>query len=678
MATGSPLGYHCGAREGQPMARVACVFVVLCFASAARAADLPPGALARLGDDRFRAGGEIEHLALSPDGKQFATARCTDLGLHVLTVWDAATGRPLREQQVNSELFKGFVWNEGRAFAVATRADPGPRDGTGKLYPDDFRAWVFTDPKAEGPPIIPVTMSFKLGTWLSVTRPVGGPEYTAFRLSANGTRVAALWKSAGGDRHAVHVFDLKAASSTAQLNRARVLDLGAEGADHVRIAADGNTVVTFRKLANADAPEMTATTWTVATGKPVKPVRVPAPNRLMLTPDARGLVVLRHEEDDWGFDLHDLATGKRRELSRWPYTAAQRDGDYPRDMGGFAFTPSGRELIVAHDNTAIVLDLTTGKERGRFAGHASDITAVAVSADGARVATGDLFGLVRLWDAKTLRALTDAPGHRAKVEHAQLSPDGMRLLTWAADRTVRLWDIASGKELRAFAGATDDSPPLFSPDGTAVVYYTKDKLLARDLQTGLEVPLPKNADKLEPREALHETARMWAREYQDPYRVVVYEGGTHNERCTLIGHRGGTHFLGFTPDGTKLLTAGGDHTVLVWDMRLAHVPLPDALKKETDAAKLWKMLADGKAEAAYLAMARLAREPDAAVKLLRMKLTPAKKGETSDGTTDARAIELLEALDTADARALLKELAGGHADAFRTQEANRALARAKR
>ncbi len=658
------------------MARVACVLVLLCFGSVARAADLPPGALARLGDDRFRAGGGVYHIALSPDGKQFATARYTDLGLHVLTVWDASTGRPLRDQQVNSELFKAFVWNEGRAFAVATRADPGPKDGVGKLYPDDFRAWAFTDPKVEGPPVIPVTLSSKLGTWLSVTRPERGPEYTAFQLSANGTRVGALWKSAGGDKHAVHVFDLMTANSAAQLNRVRVLDLGAEGADHVRISADGNAVVTFRALANADAPEMTATTWNVATGKPTKPVRAPAPNRLMLTPDARGLVVLRHEEDDWGFDLHDLATGKPRALSRWPYTAAQRDGDYPRDMGGFAFTPSGRELIVAHDNTAIALDLATGKERGRLGGYASDITAVAVSADGRTIATADMFGLVRLWDAKTLRAINDAPGHRAKVLHARLSPDGKRLLTWAVDHTIRLWDIASGKELRAFTGATEDSPPLFSPDGTAVVYYTKDKLLARDLQTGLEVPLPKDADKLEPREALHETARMWARSYLDPYRVVVYEGDTHNERRTLIGHRGGTHFLGFTPDGTKLLTAGGDHTVLVWDMRLAHVPLPDALKKETDAAKLWKALATGKADAAYLAMARLAREPDAAVKLLRMKLTPAKKGDAFDTRADARAVELLEALDTADARALLKELASGHADAFHTQEAKRAIERA--
>ena len=32
--------------------------------------------------------------------------------------------------------------------------------------------------------------------------------------------------------------------------------------------------------------------------------------------------------------------------------------------------------------------------------------------------------------------------------------------------------------------------PVFTPDGTAVLYNTGRKLMARDLQTGLEVPLP--------------------------------------------------------------------------------------------------------------------------------------------------------------------------------------------
>ena len=116
-------------------------------------------------------------------------------------------------------------------------------------------------------------------------------------------------------------------------------------------------------------------------------------------------------------------------------------------------------------------------------------------------------------------------------------------------------------------------------------------------------------------------------------------------------------------------------------MRLQHVPLPDAVKKETSAAKLWDTLATGTAKDAYLAMARLAREPDAALKMAKMRLKPATKedrGTDAANLADARAVELLEALDTDESRLLLKELAAGHADAFRTQEAKRALERGEK
>src|SRR5262249_29189355 len=56
---------------------------------------LPPGALARLGSVRFRQGGYILDLSLSPDGKTLAVASM-GAGPHTLRLLDAATGRELR------------------------------------------------------------------------------------------------------------------------------------------------------------------------------------------------------------------------------------------------------------------------------------------------------------------------------------------------------------------------------------------------------------------------------------------------------------------------------------------------------------------------------------------------------------------------------------------------------
>jgi hypothetical protein len=130
--------------------------------------------------------------------------------------------------------------------------------------------------------------------------------------------------------------------------------------------------------------------------------------------------------------------------------------------------------------------------------------------------------------------------------------------------------------------------------------------------------------------------------------------------------------VAFTPDGTKLLTAGADHGVLVWSVRVRDVSLPEGWRRETSAAKLWDLMARGPADEAYLAAARLAADPVAAVKMARLRVTPGSPGEP---VVDVRAVELLEAVGTEPARAFLRELAAIDAVSMRGREAVQALER---
>src|SRR5262249_52168810 len=125
-------------------------------------------------------------------------------------------------------------------------------------------------------------------------------------------------------------------------------------------------------------------------------------------------------------------------------------------------------------------------------------------ADGKRIATTDHAGLIRLWDAQTLRPLTDPGGHRNSIQFAELSADGKRLLTWDFE-AARVWDLGTGKELRAFATPRDPKKrymgvgrPPFRRDGGAVVCGDTDGLIARDILTGLETPLPGAMAELPP------------------------------------------------------------------------------------------------------------------------------------------------------------------------------------
>ena len=66
-------------------------------------------------------------------------------------------------------------------------------------------------------------------------------------------------------------------------------------------------------------------------------------------------------------------------------------------------------------------------------------------------------------------------GHSGPVHGVAFSPDGTQALTGGADRTVRLWDVATGKELREYAGQEDLVRGVaFSPDGRFILSASHD------------------------------------------------------------------------------------------------------------------------------------------------------------------------------------------------------------
>src|SRR5581483_4106339 len=104
--------------------------------------------------------------------------------------------------------------------------------------------------------------------------------------------------------------------------------------------------------------------------------------------------------------------------------------------------------------------------------------------------------------------------------------------------------------------------------------------------------------------------------------VELVEVATGRVRRRLAGHPGGCFDLTFTPDGRRLLSAGADHSALVWGVRVQDVPLSAELRRETNAARLWDQMTDADAAAAYAAMGRLAADPAAAVRMARLRLRP--------------------------------------------------------
>lgn len=213
--------------------------------------------------------------------------------------------------------------------------------------------------------------------------------------------------------------------------------------------------------------------------------RLPGFGTPAFTPDGSQVAV--GEKD--GVALFDRATGKRLRgfpapQARIIFVAVSSDGRHlaagdmqgrlhwwalkdagaaegslalsPRALFAAAFAPQGDDLFVVGTGTVARVNLRT-QSVARFEDHGGAF-AVAVSADGAYLATSDFDKIIRLRDGAAGRTLSAIDGHYQHVMGLAFSPDGSRLVSGGADRSLRLWDTATGKELLRLPGLA--APPV--------------------------------------------------------------------------------------------------------------------------------------------------------------------------------------------------------------------------
>ncbi len=281
---------------------------------------------------------------------------------------------------------------------------------------------------------------------------------------------------------------------------------------------------------------------------------------LVVSPDGRRVVSVAF---DGTVEIHDAWGG--RFLSHWTAPG----GPWYR----IALSADGKRLVgisqTAEERSLKVWDVADGRERLALTGKRPFGEAVALSADGAwcAVADGDTIEVRAVDGGRDVRTLR---GHTKQVSCVAFSADGKRLASGenvVSDASgVKVWDLGTGQELRTFATPMQFAYGLaFSQDGrrlalvsidmTALIALRPGAVKVWDVDTGREEVSIKGTGDLLFQPAFSPDGRYLVLASEEPVARVL-DATTGREEFNLRGHPHGVGRVTFSPDGGRLFTAG--------------------------------------------------------------------------------------------------------------------------
>ncbi|MEU6263910.1 NB-ARC domain-containing protein, partial [Saccharopolyspora shandongensis] len=228
-----------------------------------------------------------------------------------------------------------------------------------------------------------------------------------------------------------------------------------------------------------------------------------------------------------------------------------------------AISPDGAWLATGSDDGTIELWNTDNTPRITLDAHTDRVTAVAISPDGAWLATGSADDTVRLWNADGALQTTISAAFFSSASSVAISPDGTWLATGSDDGTIGLWNTDNTPRITLDAHTDRVSSVAISPDGTWFASGSNDGTIGLWNTDGtpritLEVDRePFGAVAISP------DGTWFASGSNDGTVRLWNTDGT--PRITFIAHTDRVTAVAISPDGTWFATGSNDGTIQLWN-----------------------------------------------------------------------------------------------------------------
>jgi len=368
---------------------------------------LPEHCSGRLGTIRFRHGGPITALAISPDGKYLATGSKDQL----VRVWESDSGKLLRTIRCESHFTSAIVFSpDGRR--IATNID---------VENVSIFEWATDKPPVQSK----ATIIPDLDQIASV-----------LAWSRDGKQIGC----AVADDNSVHILDAQTGQQLNSIKKAQRIAFATDGKSFAVSHADRS----IKFVSRADQTEL-ATLNSKAMGQVLEMHFLKGDDTLIAVHELGKIAVWDVKKGDIQRTIEaagpiaivpggqSIATVDRDRIAVFDLKSGERTRTIvPAEPGAhFVYAPDGNRIFVAGPGSRLrSWNLTTGQETSVDFGHDGEVRGLAYSKDGKSLLSAGSDGL-RLWNIAGGKER--AAGRRAvPINGLFLAPDGRRFVTASA------------------------------------------------------------------------------------------------------------------------------------------------------------------------------------------------------------------------------------------------------